>query len=272
MRTSLRYAIALAAVVALVGCNDSSKTGSARTAIAPAPAPAPGPAAEADLKCPPTPALKCPPAAGKASKVKAKASSPRHGARPSARRTVHAAHRHGSYRYAERAPEPRAARGLPPHPYSYDELTQDDHRRFERSPHDERIGLPGDRLERRGHHDRSSSYREGEVYERSERHDSYGDEGRYAERRHHHGRHDQAYERGEAWTGERQGYREESQSESSSYSERTTFHSSSASRRFERHGGPCCEREAPPQAAGFDSYGFLTWPGKVPARPMATAP
>jgi hypothetical protein len=55
---------------------------------------------------------------------------------------------------------------------------------------------------------------------------------------------------------EERGYegRYESRSESSS-----TYESYGA--RFE--GGPCCRTEA----AGFDVNGFLTWPGKVPARP-----
>jgi hypothetical protein len=52
------------------------------------------------------------------------------------------------------------------------------------------------------------------------------------------------------------------------YSERRAYEqrsesSSSYESRSESRGGPCCRSEA----AGFDAHGFLTWPGKVPARP-----
>jgi hypothetical protein len=47
------------------------------------------------------------------------------------------------------------------------------------------------------------------------------------------------------------------------YESRTESRSTYESRSVRRDDGPCCRTEA----AGFDANGFLTWPGKVPARP-----
>lgn len=47
------------------------------------------------------------------------------------------------------------------------------------------------------------------------------------------------------------------------YESRSESRSTYESRSVRRDDGPCCRTEA----AGFDANGFLTWPGKVPARP-----
>jgi hypothetical protein len=212
MRPSLRYALALAAVLALVGCNDSKKAGSARTAIAPPAAPATATPAEAELKCPPTPALKCPPAGGKVQKAKASAAA--RGSHPAARRATHAARRQDAYRYAQRAPAEDVTQGLPQRPYRYSELTRES-------------SASGDRLVRRS---------DGESFETSEWRDPV--------------------------TGNRM-VRSYSSSTTSSSSVSPPVHSESYSEQvtqetFRGHLVP---------AAGYDAHGFLTWPGKIPARP-----
>ena len=47
------------------------------------------------------------------------------------------------------------------------------------------------------------------------------------------------------------------------YESRSESRSTYESQSVRRDDGPCCRAEA----AGFDANGFLTWPGKVPARP-----
>jgi hypothetical protein len=83
---------------------------------------------------------------------------------------------------------------------------------------------------RRGYDDRAESYRERRTYDDREE--------AYKERRAYEGR-------------------------SSRYEARREESSSTYESESRTSAGPCCRSEA----AGFDANGFLTWPGKVPARP-----
>lgn len=234
---NLRLIFALAAFLGVAACGDANKppANSARTAIAPATPGAPtGVQADAAAKaptagCPKAPAPKCP----TVTRAKASAAAGVH------RR--HAAKRQVVATRAPRADQQHQVRreadaGLPKRPYRYDQLPRD---RYDEPP----VGLDdGDQLARRSWRERSHSYREGRAYE-GERH---GEMKRWGYGRRESGAHGDGY----ASRSERAYADEESETRSESG----------------EHASPCC-RPAPPQAAGFDAHGFLTWPGKVPARP-----
>lgn len=153
-----------------------------------------------------------------------------------------------TYRYGPAYPRPAVRE--PDHgyrDYSYSEREDGwrDHRRYERDDYEDRRArhAPPPREPEDRYGPEGSQRREGgSAY--SERYSSREDEARrvppppagygYRERRAYEGR-----------------YEERSESESS-----YEFRSAS-------QGRPCCHSEA----AGFDANGFLTWPGKVPARP-----
>lgn len=226
---NLRLIFALAAFLGVAACGDANApANSARTAIAkPGATPAPTQTAAT------APTAGCPKApapkcpTATRAKTSKAATARRHRA---AKRVVVAERRTGEARSFHRHHEHRAtADGLPKRPYRYDQLPRD---RYDEPP----VGLDdGDQLARRSWRERSHSYREGRVYE-----DEHSDRRRHG---HHHG---EAY----ASRSERSYSVEES--------ETTTERAQVA--------GPCCA-PARPQAAGFDANGFLTWPGKVPARP-----
>lgn len=61
----------------------------------------------------------------------------------------------------------------------------------------------------------------------------------------------------------RERYSEQSENSSSRYAERGGYEARAG---YDARGGRDCDC-GPREAAGRDRYGFLTWPGKVPARP-----
>lgn len=255
----LSIAFALVAATALAACSDGTATKGANSARAPigAPAdkaPAPVAAATPAPSCPPVKTA-CPPAKAKTADARVAAAKAwtaqrKPQARRAATRQVKASAAGASgprYAHAD------AGVGLPTRPYRYDELrpSHEHDRGYERRRYKHR------HYEGRGHGHRHADdyatyeerYVEGPVYRHEERrvevrplppaHDGR----RYAER------HD---ERIDGSTRSEGVYRSERYSES--YSEtRSSTHVVQP---------PCCA----PQAAGLDARGYLTWPGKVPAR------
>lgn len=262
---NLRLIFAVAAFLGVAACGDANApANSARSTITPpkadATATSPPVEAAASADCPKAPEPKCP----TVKTVKTAKAAPAPAARRS--RPVKVADR-GPHKagHLARPTHKHAEKGLPPRPYRYDDLPRD---RGDAPP---RIGLDdGDRLARRAPHERSGGYREGRIYE-DERHGGW-------RQGHSHG-----YGHGEAWRGERRrgdrygaerprdrdGYEHYARRSERryAYEETETY---AASRRVysedERIDGPCC-RPYRPEAAGLDAHGFLTWPGKVPARP-----
>lgn len=278
----LPIAFALVAVAALSACGDGTASkGAARAPIAAAPAQAPTQtqtaAASQAPNCP-TVQPACPPARAKAADARVAAAKAWTAERKVQARhavatrqvKVHATGGHGT-RYA------RVEAGLPDRPYRYDELgpghdAGHDERRYEErrygrdyAPYPEVEDHAYARREARRayrHHDDQSyrggyreeryedRYAEAPVYRHEERrvevrplpptHDTR----RYAERRD---------ERIDGSSRSQGVYRHESYSESYSESRRSSGYAAQ---------GPCCLAEA----AGFDARGYLTWPGKVPAR------
>lgn len=199
--------------------------------------------------CPSTP-LTCPPAtpvAAPAAKVAAPHSTP---AKTKARRHPPVVRKVAARRpvrvYAR--PDITAEGLLPPHPLPYvpeGPMAGPPHYAHPYARHSEgyRGGQRGapyrpDRGDR-DHYAYDEEYR-GQAYRRGYR-DGYANAERGGRRG------------GEAYEERREGGSYSERSES--YSERRAYY------------GDDCDCRAPPQAAGRDRYGFLTWPGKVPARP-----
>jgi hypothetical protein len=267
----MRYSLPLSivALLALAACNEPTPKPQLPSAVtAPITQPArpdltlaPGTAA-----CPPQPVPICPPAASAPVKAaspdrphKAKAVRVAHRGKP-ARHAHGARHHHGHHhpaaphereyaRVEERqehyhyghppAPQPQAAPEAPHmHAYGQDgavaHFAQDEHRRT---------------------HDRYSG---GGGYARSE-HRSAGAE---AHSQGHAYRSEETYSQGSAASHERHSSSAYSESRSESWSNRSESHQVGVM----AHGG-CCRGGPRDEAAGRDAYGYLTWPGKVPARP-----
>lgn len=277
----LRYALPFAAALLLLGCNDQTAGKSARAPIPPS-------------ACPPTPA--CTPVATKAAAAKrGKATVHRTAHRKAhpaavhrvvARRTQNArleeglaggpptsqyrryrgpdietqapyAYRRygaGGYQYGA-LPPPRDWRdeaydgrdeAAPPPPPGGSGYYRHRHGEEGRAP-ESRSGSSEhySRQDGGGAHRQGGYSRGGTTYGYDDRRDEDRSTEGFVERR---------IERDGAWM---RSERRDSETMTSTYSE----HSTSGGP------GPCCAAPPPTGAAGFDRNGYLTWPGKVPARP-----
>lgn len=288
----IRLLIPFAAALALCACGEQPTPkpplpSKVTAPIAPAAAPpATVPAAAPAAVCPPQPAPVCPPPVVKKTKVSTGPAVHRKVRKHKAKRAVAHAPTHHYRRYTG----PSLERG-----YAERGETRRKHHRHHRSDeergyatgsadHYHAYGPSGAVTHFAQREDRYDEGYDGRVedrysaggrsYERYERQDSYSYDERdgrgYAERGEH-----GAYRGGGYGEDRTHGY-SSGGSSSYSYSERSSESgraSSSYSESYADHGGyrrvetgagGCCR---PAEAAGRDAYGFLTWPGKVPAAP-----
>jgi len=250
MRLSL--VLPLAVVLALAACDENRATKSGVAARAPLPAPATPAACPPAPACVPAKAAAAPPSRGHRVARKTKAAASGH-VRKRARHTAHRASAAPDYAY--RRHDDDLAGGPPPY-----ERQDDGVRVYGGQAFEER-----DQRYSRRRYDDADRYDDapppppppgGSPEEQDRRylepppvHDRYSG-GRSYHR-------ESGRTRGGVY-GERSRYESHSQSESHSAYGDSTFVE-------QRLDGPCCV--AGPRAAGFDGSGFLTWPGKVPARP-----
>ena len=245
----IRLLISFAAFFALAGCNEQQtpKPRLPSTVTAPITQPARPDltlAPPAAVVCPPQPVLVCPPAVAphRVAAAPAKVRRVKH-VKPAARRPAHRGWRHAhGYHHHRHHEDGYAHRDEYPHP----------HHGYPAPPRDDRYAEDEDaHLHAYGQDGAVAHFARREDYRVEDRYSAGGYE--------HHEMHSERY------VGPGRGSEEETRRSGSSYSE-------SYSERYSERGGtaydhPGCCRDGGDEAAGRDANGYLTWPGKIPARP-----